>query len=444
MTTRWWQARRAAALAVGALMTMSAVAQAQDVPLTADGQPDMQGYWRQRNNVTTYSLEEGEAHRAEHIRITGQSAATGRPIVDPPDGRIPYQPWAAAKAKYLLDVHNGPERPEDLDPVARGFMEGVPRINLQTGFQILQTPQSVVILYEYGHHYRVIPLDGRPHLAGDILLWMGDSRGRWDGKTLVIDVTNHNDQTWFDQVGNFHSTALKVTERWTVVSRDQIDYEVTVEDPKVFTRPWKMALNFVRTIEPGYEQLEHAVWEGNKSVDLMVRPKQAPTPATQALPPRPLAEVTLSGEAAKRALSESEITAAIAEQLVEACLDYAAAHNAGASIVILSPSGYIVHAHRTDGQSPNNIDSAYYKAKTALYLRQPTRTVFNRWGAPDQQLARGPLDLYLVPGGFPIIVSDRLIGAIGVGGGAGGDDQCALAALTKILGPQPPLPAERR
>jgi glc operon protein GlcG len=154
-----------------------------------------------------------------------------------------------------------------------------------------------------------------------------------------------------------------------------------------------------------------------------------------------LAAVTLSGDAAKRALTDSEITAAAAEQLVEACIAYATAHGAGASVVVLSPAGYIVHALRTDGQSPNNIDSAYYKAKTALYLRQPTRTIFNRWGAPDQQLARATLDLYLVPGGFPIVVSDRLIGAIGVGGGAGGDDECAHEALTTVLGPQPPLPA---
>jgi hypothetical protein len=281
MTVRSWGVTAAVALALGGVVMRGPVAEAQDVPRTADGQPDIQGYWRQRNNVTTYSLEQGEAHRAEHVRITGQAAATGRPIVDPPDGRIPYQPWAAAKAKYLLDVHNGPERAEHLDPVARGFMEGVPRINLQTGFQILQTPGAVTILYEYGHHYRVIPLDGRPHLAGDIRLWMGDSRGRWEGNTLVIDVTNHNDQTWFDQVGNFHSTALRVTERWTLLDRNRIDYEVTVDDAMVFTRPWKMALNFVRNADAGYEQLEHAVWEGNKSVELMVRPKAEATEATR-------------------------------------------------------------------------------------------------------------------------------------------------------------------
>jgi hypothetical protein len=171
-------------------------------------------------------------------------------------------------------VHTGPERVEDLDPVARGFMEGTPRINLQTGFQILQPPGYVVFLYEYGHHYRVVPLDSRPHLPETIKLWMGDSRGHWEGRTLVIDVTNHNDQTWFDQVGAFHSTGLRVTERWTFAAQDALDYEATIVDPVVFTQPWKIAMNYVRNKDAGYEQMESAVWEGNRSVDLMLRKDQ--------------------------------------------------------------------------------------------------------------------------------------------------------------------------
>jgi uncharacterized protein GlcG (DUF336 family) len=159
--------------------------------------------------------------------------------------------------------------------------------------------------------------------------------------------------------------------------------------------------------------------------------------------PTPLEKVTISDAAAKRALTDREINIATASAIVDACVAYAASRQGGASIVVISPSGHIVHAYRTDGQTPNNIDSAYQKAKTALYMRAPTREVFNRWGSPDQQLARANLDLYLVPGGFPIIVSERLIGAIGVGGaGAAGDDQCAHEALTKVLGPQPPLQQE--
>jgi len=164
----------------------------------------------------------------------------------------------------------------------------------------------------------------------------------------------------------------------------------------------------------------------------------------QGATPVPLEKVTISGAAAKRALTDQEINIATAQAIVEACVAYAASRDSGASVAVISPSGHVVHAYRTDGQTPNNIDSAYQKAKTALYMRTPTRTLFNRWGSPDQQLARANLDLYLVPGGFPIIVSDRLIGAVGVGGAAGaGDDQCAHQALTKVLGPQPPLPAEQ-
>ena len=242
---------------------------------TPDGQLDIQGYRAQRNNVTTYSLERGDEDRREHNRITGQRAATGRPIIDPPDGIIPFQPWAKAKYQFLLSVHTGPERVEDLDPVARGFLEGTPRINLQTGFQIVQPAGHVVFLYEYGHTYRIVPLDGRPHLPDSIKLWMGDSRGHWEGHTLVIDVTNHNEQSWLDQVGAFHSDALHVVERWTFVGPDAIDYEATLEDAKVYARPWKIGMNYRRNKQKGYEQMESAVWEGNRATELMVHPAPA-------------------------------------------------------------------------------------------------------------------------------------------------------------------------
>jgi hypothetical protein len=243
---------------------------------TTDNQPDIQGYWNQRNNVTTYSLERGDEDRRGHNRITGQRAATGKPIVDPADGKIPFQPWAAKKYQFLLSVHTGPERVEDLDPVARGFMEGTPRINLQTGFQILQPAGYVVFLYEYGHHYRIVPLDDRPHAPENVKLWMGDSRGHWEGQTLVIDVTNNNEQTWFDQVGAFHSAALHVVEHWTFAGPDALDYRAVIEDPAVFTRPWTIGMNYGRNKEKGYEQMESAVWEGNRAVEFMVHPKGTP------------------------------------------------------------------------------------------------------------------------------------------------------------------------
>jgi hypothetical protein len=248
--------------------------------LLPDGQPDIEGYWNQRDNVTPYSLERGDEDRAEHVRITGQRTATGKPIIDPPTGRIPFQPWAAQKYQHLLDVHTGPTDVTDLDPVARGFLEGTPRITYQTDFQVLQPEGYVVLMYEYGHHYRVIPLDDRPHLPADIGLWMGDSRGHWEGTTLVVDVTNNNDQTWLDQVGAFHSDAMRVTERFAFVSPGHITYTATIDDPKVFTKPWTIGLHLVRNNDPSYEQMESAVWEGNKAVEFMLRtPPPATTPA---------------------------------------------------------------------------------------------------------------------------------------------------------------------
>jgi uncharacterized protein GlcG (DUF336 family) len=158
----------------------------------------------------------------------------------------------------------------------------------------------------------------------------------------------------------------------------------------------------------------------------------------QGTAPASLASVTFSGAAAKRAMTTTEINMETAERIVDACIDYAKARNSGASVVVLSPSGHVVVAKRTDGQTPNNVDSAYQKAKTALYMRASTHEVLNRWSSAADQVARANLDLYLVVGGLPIVVSDQLIGSIGVGG-ASGDEPCAHAALTKVLGPQPPL-----
>jgi hypothetical protein len=233
-------------------------------PRTPDGQPDIQGYWSQRSDITTYSIQAGFEDRDEHTRIGGQNPQKGRPVIDPADGKIPYQPWAAERAKFHWEQHKKPSKPEFFDPVSRCFMEGVPRINYQGNMRILQFPTYITILHEFGHHYRVIYLDGRPRLGDTLKLWMGDSRGRWEGNTLVVEVTNHNDKTWFDIVGSFHSDAMKVVERWTLVDPKRIDYVATIEDPKVYTQPWKLAITMGRN-EP-QEQWESAVCEGNKAV----------------------------------------------------------------------------------------------------------------------------------------------------------------------------------
>jgi uncharacterized protein GlcG (DUF336 family) len=179
------------------------------------------------------------------------------------------------------------------------------------------------------------------------------------------------------------------------------------------------------------------------NVGLLLAVTSTTIAALQAQRQASLDSVTLSAAAAKRAFSRTEINAQTAEQLVNACLDYSKAHNGGASVVVISASGYLVHAHRSDGQQPNNMDSALRKAQTALYLRASTREGLNRWNTLEAQLVRSEMSLYLNPGGFPIIVDDQLIGALGVGGASGGDEQCGYDALTKVLGPQPPMAPAR-
>jgi uncharacterized protein GlcG (DUF336 family) len=166
----------------------------------------------------------------------------------------------------------------------------------------------------------------------------------------------------------------------------------------------------------------------------------APHAWAQATAPATLAQVTMSADATRRAHLQ-EVNVETARKLADACIAYskAANPNGGATVVVVGPSGNVVFAMRTDGQIPNNFDSAFEKAKMALYMRQPTRAMANRWGSPEAALARAPLNLYLVEGGYPIIVEDMMIGAIGVGGASGGDEECGHAALTKVLGPQPPI-----
>ncbi len=134
------------------------------------------------------------------------------------------------------------------------------------GFQILQPSGSVLFLYEAFHSFRIISLNGKPHPADAIRMFEGDSTGKWEGDTLVVDVTNQNEKTWFDMAGNFHSDALHVVERYTPVNANTIHYEATLDDPKVYTRPWKIAFDIGRNDDPKYEQMEFACVEGEKDL----------------------------------------------------------------------------------------------------------------------------------------------------------------------------------
>ena len=219
-----------------------------------DGKPDMQGYWETSVFFSAFDLE---THEKAQFEIPAGKGV----VVDPPDGRIPYQPWALEKKKDLSEHHLFE------DPQAHCYLSGVPRqMYTPFGFQILQPAGSVVLLYEAFHSYRIIPLDGRPHIPDAIRLFEGDARGHWEGDTLVVDVTNQNPGTWFDMAANFHSEALHVVERFTMKDSRTIAYEATLDDTKVFTRPWKIAFNLIRSHASDYEQMEYACVEGEKDL----------------------------------------------------------------------------------------------------------------------------------------------------------------------------------
>jgi hypothetical protein len=235
-----------------------------------DGQPDIQGIWQPLGSFYNIQNLEFQAiyqdFERENPALRGKSL-----IIDPPDGRIPYQPWALERSNRILERHADPTR-ETLDPTARCFPQGVPRHLNNREFEIFQPAGHVVILNMAHHVYRVIPLDGRPHIPEPITLWMGDSRGRWEGSTLVVDVANNNDQTWFDVVGSFHSDALRVSERFTPVGPDTIEYRAVITDPKVYTRPWTFALRFQRFTDYGSELYEEACFEANApTIERMLR-----------------------------------------------------------------------------------------------------------------------------------------------------------------------------
>ena len=167
----------------------------------ADGRPNLQGIWQVRNRAS-YDLQ-------DHVARHGMPA--GRGVVD--GGEIPYQPWAAAKK-----AENFANR-ATADPLSHCYLPGVPRIMyMEWPFQIFQTPTHVAMTFEWTQVHRLIYTNGSKPADG-IEFWMGDSRGRWEGDTLVVEVTNHNDRTWFDMAGNFHSEALKVVERYTLLDR---------------------------------------------------------------------------------------------------------------------------------------------------------------------------------------------------------------------------------
>ena len=225
------------------VVLMSQAAAAQTTRRTADGKPDLSGIWQAFTTATWDLLD----HPA------GKNVPAGQGVVE--GNEIPYQPSAAAKK-----AENHKNR-ATADPVVKCYLPGVPRITyMPFPFQIVQTPTQVTLLYEYNNAIRYVQMD-EPHLRGPLAWWMGDSRGHWEGDTLVVDVTYFNDQTWFDNAGDFHSDALHVIERYTPMGADHINYEATIEDQKVFTRPWKISMPLYRRLEKNVQLLEYVCFQ---------------------------------------------------------------------------------------------------------------------------------------------------------------------------------------
>jgi hypothetical protein len=284
---RWGLAGAAIAIAAAAAVAVvwtqappaaTTQADAYRPPRTADGRPDLNGIW-QALNTAYYDLEAHPARPAlallpapPRAGIPGQVRATRTDLPAPavralgaaggvPAGEgvvvgneIPYQPWAATTKRENF------ERWLERDPEIKCYMPGVPRATyMPYPFQILQGTDTILMAYEFAGTTRTIHMTEVPD--NPTATWMGLSRGRWEGDTLVVDVSDFNDQTWFDRAGNFHSDALHVVERYTAASPHHLMYEATIEDPKVFTRPWTIRMPLYRRLEPEKRILEYKCTE---------------------------------------------------------------------------------------------------------------------------------------------------------------------------------------
>jgi hypothetical protein len=230
-------------------------------PRLADGKPDLNGIW-QALNEANYDLQAHMARPAMALRAGPYGPVPAAPVLAlgavgsvPPGigvvdgGDIPYQPSAAKKKQ------ENQENWLTADPEVKCYLPGVPRATyMPYPFQVFQSDKAIFLAYEYAGATRNIYMrDPGPPPAD---AWMGQSVGHWDGETLVVDVTGLNDQTWFDRAGDFHSDALHVVERYTRTGPDVIAYEATIEDPKVFTRPWKISMPLYRRLDKNAQLMD--------------------------------------------------------------------------------------------------------------------------------------------------------------------------------------------
>ena len=212
----------------------------------ADGRPNLNGVWQALNSAN-WDIEAHEARPGppEYGALFATPAGLGVVV----DGPIPYQDWALARKQ-----ENFAKR-YTRDPEAKCYLPGIPRATyMPFPFQIVQGTDKVMMIYEYAAAARSIHLDKVPEAPTET--WMGHSVGRWEGESLVVDVTKLTRQTGFDRAGNFQSETVKIVERFTPIGTDVLNYEVTVEDPKVYTRPWKMQMPLHRRLEKDIQLLD--------------------------------------------------------------------------------------------------------------------------------------------------------------------------------------------
>ena len=220
---------------------------AYTVPRAPDGKPNLDGIWQAVG--TAYWDIQGHSARPGPVVALGAAGAVPAGLGVVEGEEIPYQPWAAAKHKENLANWM------TADPEVKCYLPGVPRASyMPFPFQIVQSSNDILIAYEYASASRAIHIGKADPIPMDT--WMGQSTGSWDEDTLVVDVTGFNDQTWFDRAGNFHSDALHVIEHYTPITPDVLRYDVTIEDPKVFTRPWKMSMPLYRRVDKNVQLLE--------------------------------------------------------------------------------------------------------------------------------------------------------------------------------------------
>jgi hypothetical protein len=277
-------------------------------PKTPDGQPDLQGVWTNAT-ITPFErptalagkafLTEEEAAALERQAAQRKATADEAPprpgdvgnyndfwfdsgtkvvstrqtslVVDPPDGRVPVKPEAEKRRDFNL---TNTDSYEAMSPWDRCITRGPGRMfpaGYNNAYQIVQTPGYVMIAQEMIHEARIIPLNGAPHVDKSVRMWTGDPRGRWEGNTLVVETTNFNDKGWVATNGASarirgvpHSDALRLVERFTRTDADTIAYEITVDDPNIFTRPWTVSMPLVR--DDGYQIFEYACHEGNYAI----------------------------------------------------------------------------------------------------------------------------------------------------------------------------------